>query len=181
MTEPVPEPVPEHPTVKPKRPFWKKWWVWVLGVLAFMIVLGAIVGEEEKGSGPASKVAPSTSQGSSPPATPAEAAPPSAAQVKEAFESFIDERAKSGARLAQSVTSVTVTGGVVTVALNPPPVVLQLSPFDNLAELFGKPVAYNDDEGVWLRKIVQRVDVVDAHGKSLGSMTAAQLNKMGTG
>lgn len=76
---------------------------------------------------------------------------PTDAQVKEAFEAFINERADSGAMLAQSVTSVMVSDGVVTVTLDPDPVILELSPFDNHAELFGVPVAFNDDEGVWLR------------------------------
>lgn len=114
--------------------------------------------------------------------TTADARPaPTNAQVKEAFESFINERASSGVMLAQSVTDVTVSDGVVTVTLDADPVVLDLSPFDNQAELFGVPVAFNDDDGVWLRKTVQRVDVVDADGNSLGSMTAAELNKMGAG
>lgn len=106
---------------------------------------------------------------------------PSDAQVKDAFESYIKERADSGVRLAQSVTSVGVASGAVTVTVGAKPVVLELSPFDNLAKLFGTPVAFNDDQGVWLRQTVQRVDVVDAVGKSLGSMTAAQLHKMGAG
>lgn len=106
---------------------------------------------------------------------------PTDAQVKQAFEAFITERANSGVMLAQSVTSVTVTNGVVTVVVDAEPVVLETSPFDNLAKLFGTPVAFNDDEGVWLRKTVQRVDVVDASGNALGSMTAAELNKMGAG
>ncbi|QZT60927.1 hypothetical protein [Mycolicibacterium austroafricanum] len=106
---------------------------------------------------------------------------PTDAQVKDAFQSYANERANSGVMLAQSVTSVTVTGGVVTVTVDAKPVVLELSPFDNLAKLFGTPVAFNDEEGVWLRQTVQRVDVIDAAGKSLGSMTAAELNKMGAG
>ncbi len=106
---------------------------------------------------------------------------PTDAEVKEAFEAYINERANSGVMLAQSVTSVTVFDGVVTVIVDAKPVVLELSPFDNLAKLFGTPVAFNDDEGVWLRQTVQRVDVVDAAGSSLGSLTAAELNKMGAG
>ncbi len=106
---------------------------------------------------------------------------PNDAQVKEAFEAYIDERANSGVMLAQSVTSVTVTGGVVTVVLDANPVLLEMSPYDNLAKLFGTPVAFNNDEGVWLRQTVQRVDVIDAAGNSLGSMTAAELNKRGAG
>jgi hypothetical protein len=56
-----------------------------------------------------------------------------------------------------------------------------MSPFDNQAKWLGTPVAFNDEEGVWLRQTVQRVDVIDAAGTSLGSMTAAELNKMGAG
>ncbi len=83
--------------------------------------------------------------------------------------------------LAQSVTSVSVNGGVVTVVVDAEPVVMETSPFDNLAELFGVPVAFNNDEGVWLRKTVRQVDVVDADGTSLGSMTASELNKRAVG
>ncbi len=117
--------------------------------------------------------------------TPAEARPaPTDAQVVEAFESYINERANSGVMLAQSVTSVTAADGVVTVAVDPSPVLLEMSLElwdNNLAEFFGIPVVFNDDEGVWLRKTVHRVDTVDADGNSLGSMTAAELNKKATG
>jgi hypothetical protein len=106
---------------------------------------------------------------------------PTDAQVKDVFEAFINERASRGVVLAKSVTSVTVAAGVVTIALNAPPAVIEQSPFDNQAKLFGTPVAFNDDQGVWLRQTVQRVEVVDAAGKSLGSMTATELNKMGAG
>jgi hypothetical protein len=106
---------------------------------------------------------------------------PTDAQVKDVFDAFVNARASSGVVLAKSVTSVTVASGVVTVALDAPPAVIELSSFDNQAKLFGTPVAFNDDEGVWLRQTVQRVDVVDAAGQSLGSMTATELNKMGAG
>ena len=103
------------------------------------------------------------------------------AQLKEAIEAFVNERSNSGVRVAQAVTSVTASGGVVTVTVDAEPVVLELTPFDNLATVFGTRAAFNNDEGVWLRRTLQRVDVVDAAGKSLGSMTAAELHKMGAG
>lgn len=112
-----------------------------------------------------------------PPARPA----PTAAEVKQAFDTYIEERADAGVLLAQAVTSVRVEAGVVTVTVEAAPVVLELSPFDNLARLFGTPVAFNDDDGVWLRETVERVDVADAAGRSLGSMAAAELNKLGAG
>ena len=120
--------------------------------------------------------APPTTETSAPSTLPA----PTDAEVKQAFQAYIDERSSSGVMLAQSVTSVTVSNGVVTVAANPNPVLLE-SGSSNLAKLFGTPVAFNDDQGIWLRETVQRVDVVDAAGNSLGSMTAAELNKMGAG
>lgn len=105
---------------------------------------------------------------------------PTNAEVVEAFETWINERASSGVMLAQSVTSVTMADGVLTVTVDPGPVVLELSPFDNHAELFGTPAAFDDEQGVWLRRSVQRVDVVDASGRSLGSMTATELNRRAT-
>jgi hypothetical protein len=114
-------------------------------------------------------------------AAPSNRPAPTDAQVTEAFQAYIKERADSGVMLAQSVTSVTMSGGVVTVTANPSPALLELSPFDNLAELFGSPVVFNNDESVWLRESVQRVDVIDVSGQSLGSMTAAELNKKATG
>jgi hypothetical protein len=118
-----------------------------------------------------------TSESPAPIARPA----PTDAQVKEAFQAYIDQRANSGVMLAQSVTSVAVAGGVVTVTADPSAALLETSPYDNLAEFFGTPVIFNSDEGIWLRETVQRVDVVDANGQSLGSMTAAELNKKATG
>ncbi|WP_156298248.1 hypothetical protein [Mycobacterium paragordonae] len=145
-------------------------------VVAFVAACGHTESAKGKGTttAPVATVAPRTT---SPEARPA----PTDAQVKQAFEAYINERANSGVMLAQSVTSVTVARGVVTVTIDAKPVVLELSPFDNLAKFFGTPIAFNDAEGVWLRRTAQRVDVVNAAGNSLGSMTAAELNKMGAG
>lgn len=160
-----------------------------IGVAALIAVVGLAAACGGGGSGSpkgTSSTAATTTVETVAPTTTAQATTevrpaPTDAQVKDAFQSYINERANSGVMLAQSVTSVTVSGGVVTVTVDAKPVVLELSPFDNLAKLFGTPVAFNDDEGVWLRQTVQRVDVVDAAGNSLGSMTAAELNKMGAG
>lgn len=107
--------------------------------------------------------------------------PPTDAEVVQAFQAYIKERADAGVMMAQAVTSVTASGGVVTITLDAPPALLELSPFDNEAEWLGTPAAFNNNEGIWLRKKVQRVDVVNADGTSLGSMTAAELNKGATG
>ncbi|UXA17019.1 hypothetical protein [Mycobacterium sp. SMC-4] len=120
--------------------------------------------------------APAASPEPEPDARPA----PTDAEVVEAFQAYVDERAAAGVMLAEAVTSVTSADGVVTVTMDADPVLLELSPFDNYAELFGTPAAFNDDDGVWLRQTVQRVDVVDAAGQSLGSMTTAELNRKAT-
>lgn len=151
-----------------------------IAVLTVIGSLAAACGGNESAKNDSTTATTTVATSAAPTTTEARPAPTDA-QVKQAFEAFIKERADSGVMLAQSVTSVTVADGVVTVAVNPEPVVLEASPFDNLAKLFGTPVAFNDDEGVWLRQTVQRVDVVDANGKSLGSMTAAELHKMGAG
>jgi hypothetical protein len=162
-----------------------KWNGIAVAALIVIVGLAAACGGSESAKEEDSTAATTTVETATPTTTvetATEARPtPTDAQAKEAFESFINERVNSGVLLAKSVTSVTVNGGVVTVTLDPDPVVLDTSPFDNLAKLFGIPVAFNDDDGVWLRKKVQRVDVIDADGKSLGSMTAAELNKMGAG
>jgi len=106
---------------------------------------------------------------------------PSNDQAERAFQAYIKERSDSGVMLAQAVTSVAVADGVATVTLDASPALLELSPFDNLAEFFGTPAAFNDKDGIWLRKTVTRVDVVNADGTLLGSMTAAELNKKAAG
>ncbi|MCW2530362.1 MAG: hypothetical protein JWM76_5222 [Pseudonocardiales bacterium] len=148
--------------------------------LIVIVGLAAACGGNGSGEEKDSTVASTTTVATAAP-TPTARPAPTDAQVQQAFEAFVKERADDGVMLAQSVTSVKVTGGVVTVAVDPAPGILETSPFDNQAKLFGTPVAFNDDDGVWLRETVQRVDVVNADGTSLGSMTAAELNKMGAG
>lgn len=132
--------------------------------------------------GSTTTTAPTTSSSTQTTTTTAAVRPaPTDAEVKDAFQAFVTERSESGVMLAKSVTDITVNGGAVTVTVDAPPAVMETNPFDNLAELFGVPVAFNDDDGVWLRQTVTQVDVVDANGASLGSMTAAELNKKAVG
>lgn len=152
-------------------------WLIVLLVVAVWLVALCSPSNNRSGTGTTSSVATTTQAAPSTNARPA----PSDDQVQQAFQAYITERADSGVMLAQLVTSVTAINGIVTVTLDPDPGVVASSPFDNLAELFGVPVAFNDEDGVWLRRNVQRVDVVDTSGGSLGSMTAAELNRMGVG
>lgn len=155
-----------------------------VAVAALTVIVGLAAGcgggsdsSKEAGSTAATTTAPTTTAETATEVRPA----PTDAQLKESIEAFVNERSNSGVRVAQAVTSVTASGGVVTVTVDAEPVVLELTPFDNLAKVFGTPAAFNDEEGVWLRRTLRRVDVVDAAGNSLGSMTAAELNKMGAG
>lgn len=148
-------------------------------VAPLLVLLGAC-GNSGEGAG---TVTTTTTQptAESPEPEPAARPAPTDAEVVQAFQAYIDERAGSGVMLAQAVTSVTSANGVVTVTLDADPVVLESSPFDNLAAFLGSPAAFNNDDGVWLRQSVQRVDVIDAAGQSLGSMTSTELNQRATG
>lgn len=153
--------------------------------VAPLLVLTGACGDSGEGTGAAATTSTTTTTTVTDPRaeSPAPAArpAPSDAEVVEAFQTYIDERAAAGVMLAEAVTSVTSADGVVTVTMDADPVLLELSPFDNHAQLFGTPAAFNDDDSVWLRQTVQRVDVVDATGQSLGSMTTAELNRRATG
>jgi hypothetical protein len=83
------------------------------------------------------KPAPSSSTSSVVAPTPKESTDarpaPTDVQVQKAFQAYINQRADSGVMLAQSVTSVSVNGGVVTVVVDAEPVVMETSPFDNIS------------------------------------------------
>ncbi|MCB9441124.1 MAG: hypothetical protein H6523_12860 [Mycolicibacterium sp.] len=159
----------------------------LVGIAAVIVVglgiLGAACGKDSKNTPPAAPATTTNSATTTAEAatTPAARPDPTPEQIQQAFQAFVDERATAGVMLAKAVTGVTVDGGVVTVTMDAAPAVLDASPFDNLAEMFGTPVAFDDDDGIWLRQVVQRVDVVDAGGQSLGSLTATELRKKGTG
>lgn len=94
-----------------------------IGVAALIVIGGLATGcggsgsesvKETNGTAAATTTAqtaaPTTTVESTVPSLPA----PTNAQVKDAFEAFINERASSGVMLAQSVTDLTVSDGVVT-------------------------------------------------------------------
>ncbi len=57
----------------------------------------------------------------------------------------------------------------------------ELSPVDNPAEFVGAPIAFNDQEGVYLRQVVTSVNTVHANGTNLGSLTTAEIYENSTG
>lgn len=113
--------------------------------------------------------------------------PPTDKQIIAAFQDFASQRAGAGVMLAQSVVDVRFANGTVTVALDPSRsgaqywALLETSPYDNHAELFGIPAAFDDEDGVWLRQRVGLVEVLDIAGRPLGTLTTAELNRKATG
>ena len=103
------------------------------------------------------------------------------------FQDFIDQRASSGVLLAKTVTSLTLTDNVLTATFNPESIGMDQATFDainafpNLAKFIGSPMSFSDEQGDRLRTRVTRVDTVMADGTPAGSMTAAELYKVGTG
>jgi hypothetical protein len=105
---------------------------------------------------------------------------PTDQEVVDLFWERIHERASSGVRLASLATDVSLVDRVVTVLIIPDPVVLELSPFDNLSKFFGTVLAFDNPTGVWLRRSVDRVDVISTDGDVFGSLTSDELNRMAT-
>lgn len=151
-----------------------------VAVAPLLALTGACGNSDEDTEAVTTTTATTASPAASPEPEPDARPAPTDAEVVEAFQTYVDERAAAGVMLAEAVTSITSADGVVTVTMDADPVLLELSPFENHAKLFGTPAAFNDDDGVWLRQTVRRVDVVDAAGQSLGSMTTAELNRKAT-
>ncbi len=111
---------------------------------------------------------------------------PTGDEVVEAFSDFLEERGEAGVLLAKS-TRVSFADGVVTVEFNPgavvpdPAALMSLSPFENHAKLAGMPIVFRNEEGRWLRQVVDRVSTRLADGTDLGSLSKAELYKIGTG
>ncbi len=108
---------------------------------------------------------------------------PTSAEVTKAFQAFVDERTGAGVALAETVQLVDTQNGVVTVTIDPSPELVEIGPYEmprGFAELFGMPIAFNNAEGVCLRKTAKEVGTVSPSGENLGSMTAEELHRMGT-
>ncbi|WP_344716866.1 hypothetical protein [Gordonia defluvii] len=113
--------------------------------------------------------------------------PPTDEQIVSAFSRFATERAEAGVMVAKAVRDVHFGDGRVTVILDPARsgaeywALIETSAFDNLAELFGIPAAFDDEDGIWLRGRVSIVEVQDVDGRPLGTRTTTELNDKATG
>ena len=189
MTSPAPAADPsdsqESPAPAPtaKKPVWKRWWFIVLVVLVALIAVNQRGGKH------------TTTADATPAQAPAEEPATQAPAVEEItdeqalaeVQAFIDQRASSGVVLAKTITSLTLADGVLTATFDPAAAGMDQATFDtvnafpNLAKFVGTPMMSKDDQGARLRTRITRVDTVSADGRSLGSATAAELYRAGTG
>ncbi|MBB3040025.1 hypothetical protein [Hoyosella altamirensis] len=113
--------------------------------------------------------------------------PPTDEQIVRAFTSYANDRAAAGVMIAKAVTEVSFGDGRVRVVLDPAKsgaqywALIETAAFENLAELFGIPAAFDDDKGIWLRTRVVSVDVRDVDGRPLGICTTGELNDRAIG
>ena len=116
----------------------------------------------------------------------ADSTPVTTDEVLGVFSDYISERAASGVLLAQVVSNISFENRVVRVTFDPAnkgidiSVFESFSPFKNLAEFAGTPIAFNDSIGKRLRPAIDRVETTLADGSSLGVLTTAEIHQMGT-
>ncbi|GAC71052.1 hypothetical protein [Gordonia soli] len=113
--------------------------------------------------------------------------PPTNADIIAAVSEFVRERSDAGVLIAKAVSDVSFADGRVRVTIDPARAgaeywaLMETRAHENLSELFGRPVAFNDEQGTWLRTRVEHVDVVDVDGRELGTITAVELNRKAAG
>jgi hypothetical protein len=125
------------------------------------------------------------------PSQTAHASPVTDAEVVNAFQTYIDERAAADVVIAKAVTDVSFSDRVLRVTFDPAAVGMDQSTFDSvnpynnpydpaesLADFVSAPVAFNDKLGKRLRSAIDRIDTVNAAGKPLGTRTMAEIIKL---
>jgi hypothetical protein len=178
MTEPpaaigdptLPPPTVNLQEVKPKKPWYLRWWVWLIAAIILLGLIGQAFDDGDDADPGADATTVATD-----------------AEVIAAFEEYLDERASSGVRIAEAVESVTFSDGILRVVFNPARAGLSdelfadINPFDNLAEFPGTILSSDNDEGRHLRTAVAGIETFHVDGTDLGSLTTAEIYKMGTG
>lgn len=191
MTVPAAQSSPA-PAAPAKKPLWKRRWFVILAIVVVVVAISRMTGGGSKSATTSSTL--TTTVASEAPATvePATEAAPAVAAITDEeacaeFQAFVDERAAAGVVIAKTVTSITCADGVVTAVFDPASIGMDQAAFDainafpNLAKFIGSPMSFSDEQGDRLRTRVTRVDTVMADGTPAGSMTAAELYKVGTG
>lgn len=112
---------------------------------------------------------------------------PTDAEVLEAFNSYVHERADAGVLFAKAVTSLMFDGTTLLATFDPAAAgaeedaFLAANPFDSLAEFIGTPVAFADDDGRRLRRRVVTIRAALENGRDLGSVPVTSVYRAGTG
>jgi hypothetical protein len=172
-----------------QKPWYKKWWVWVIIVLGFLGFFQSLSEESEETTEtfPTQTEAPQETEQEMPDEEPElepELPPATDEDLSAAVQEFMDERAEDGVMLAQSVTEVSADGGVVTVIFNPSQAgaetdaLLSLAPYDNFAEFASTPFVWTTPESTNLRGSLTRVDTFLSTGEDLGSLTVEEISEM---
>ena len=113
--------------------------------------------------------------------------PPTDAQIIDAFATYAAERADAGVMVAKAVAKVEYDNGKVSVIFDPARsgaeywALIETSAYENLADFFGAPAAFDDQDGIWLRGRASHIEVRDVDGRPLGSRSTAELNRIATG
>ncbi|NKR75840.1 hypothetical protein GS492_24845 [Rhodococcus hoagii] len=110
--------------------------------------------------------------------------PPTDDEVVNVIRNYAAERAASGVRIAEALTRVTCSNGVVTAIFDPSATRMtvelfgEINPFENMAQFVGAPICFDDSVGQWFRQRLVRIDTQLADGSPLGSLTAEELHQL---
>lgn len=101
-------------------------------------------------------------------------------------QAFIDERAASGVLMAEAFTDLELIEGVLTAAWSEAAIgerksdiLLEINPFENLAEWLSTPMSFNNEAGRQIRQNVHTVSVLGPSG--VGSLSTRELYRRATG
>lgn len=112
--------------------------------------------------------------------------PISREQAVGSVRAFIDERAGAGVLMANAFTGLELVDGVLTATWSETSVgqpksdiLLELSPYENLAVWLGTPLSFDNEQGRQIRQHVHTVSVIGPFG--VGSMGVRDLYERATG
>lgn len=106
---------------------------------------------------------------------------PSPMEIIAAFADYLGARAAEGGHLARCVRGITCEDRIVTITFDASPSLLDLSPFENLAQFPGTAICFDNEVGAKTRPGVDKVVTQLPDGTPLGELTVAEIYKQGTG
>ncbi|MGN0095947.1 MAG: hypothetical protein ACI38U_07785 [Corynebacterium sp.] len=105
---------------------------------------------------------------------------PTDQEIEAAFNDFLQERVDNVPAFSPGAHA-TFANRVVTATFQVTDANRSFIEMMDLTDVAGSPIAFNDDQGERLRPAVDRVDVVDQDGNSLGSATTEEIHERATG